>query len=57
MNWMPVLGCAQSSEEGAAADPVTLAWALYTLLPVVLIVLAVRLRRAPSPSPEEEIGR
>lgn len=57
LNWMPVLGCAQSSEEEAAADPVTLAWALYTLLPVVLIVLAVRLRRAPAPSPEEEIGR
>ncbi|MEU4228783.1 hypothetical protein AB0F17_31195 [Nonomuraea sp. NPDC026600] len=44
MNWMPALGCAQSSEE--AADPVTLMWALYTLVPVVLIVLAVRVRRA-----------
>ncbi|MEW1847425.1 hypothetical protein AB0392_56525 [Nonomuraea angiospora] len=54
LNWMPVLGCAQSSEEEAAADPVTLAWALYTLLPVVLIVLAVRVRRAPAPA--EAIG-
>ncbi|MET7336812.1 hypothetical protein [Nonomuraea sp. NPDC005650] len=53
LNWMPVLGCAQSPEE-AAASPVTLAWALYTLLPVVLIVLAVRLRRAPAPA--EAIG-
>jgi hypothetical protein len=43
MTWMPVLGCAHSDE---AADPITLLWALYTLLPVVLIVLAVRVRRA-----------
>ncbi|HUR02307.1 MAG TPA: hypothetical protein VM347_07205 [Nonomuraea sp.] len=46
MNWMPALGCALSPEE--AADPVTLTWALYTLLPIVLIVLAVRVRRAPA---------
>jgi hypothetical protein len=52
MNWMPVLGCARSSEE--AANPVTLAWALYTLLPVVLIVLAVRVRRA-SASEEKQL--
>jgi hypothetical protein len=44
MNWMPVLGCARSSDE--AASPITLPWALHTLLPIVLIVLAVRLRRA-----------
>ncbi|MFI7454900.1 hypothetical protein ACIBQX_46035 [Nonomuraea sp. NPDC049714] len=43
-NWMPVLGCARSSDE--TASPITLPWALHTLLPVVLIVLAVRLRRA-----------
>ncbi|WP_431927335.1 hypothetical protein [Nonomuraea jabiensis] len=54
MNWLPVLGCAQSSEE-EAANPVTPLWALYTLLPVVLIVLAVRVRRIPAP--EGEIGR
>ncbi|MGN9781591.1 hypothetical protein ACTMTF_09195 [Nonomuraea sp. ZG12] len=44
MNWMPVLGCARSSDE--TASPITLPWALHTLLPIVLIVLAVRLRRA-----------
>ncbi|MEV4581737.1 hypothetical protein AB0K16_51740 [Nonomuraea jabiensis] len=54
MNWMPVLGCAQPSEEGAV-NPVTLPWALYTLLPVVLIVLAVRVRR--TPAPQVQIGR
>ncbi|MFF4617042.1 hypothetical protein [Nonomuraea jabiensis] len=53
-NWLPVLGCAQSSEE-EVPNPVTPAWALYTLLPVVLIVLAVRVRR--TPAPEEVIGR
>ncbi|MFG1689809.1 hypothetical protein ACGFNP_57355 [Nonomuraea sp. NPDC049269] len=47
MNWLPALGCAESSEE--AANPVTLMWVLYTLLPVVLIVLAVRVRRAFAP--------
>ncbi|MBB5778729.1 hypothetical protein [Nonomuraea jabiensis] len=54
MNWMPVLGCAQPSEEGTV-NPVTLPWALYTLLPVVLIVLAVRVRR--TPTPQVRIGR
>ncbi|MFG6192300.1 hypothetical protein [Nonomuraea sp. JJY05] len=52
VSWMPVLGCAQSSEE--TANPVTLSWALYTLLPVVLILLAVRVRRVPVP--QERIG-
>ncbi|SDK75077.1 hypothetical protein SAMN05421869_118148 [Nonomuraea jiangxiensis] len=47
LNWLPALGCARSSEE--AAHPVTLAWAWHTLLPVVLIVLAVRLRRVSTP--------
>ncbi|TXK34338.1 hypothetical protein [Nonomuraea sp. C10] len=40
MTWMPLLGCTRSP-----ADPITLTWALFTFLPVVLIVLAVRVRR------------
>lgn len=52
MNWIPALGCAGFSEE--AADPITLTWALYTLLPIVLIVLAVRVRRALAPNEEDQ---
>ncbi|MEV4470447.1 MULTISPECIES: hypothetical protein [Nonomuraea] len=44
MNWMPVLGCARSADE--ATDPVTITWVLVTLLPIVLVLLAVRVRRA-----------
>ncbi|SDM37363.1 hypothetical protein SAMN05421874_1638, partial [Nonomuraea maritima] len=53
MNWMPVLGCAQSSDE--AIDPVTIAWVLYTLLPIVLVLLAVRVRRAAAPKEEQPV--
>ncbi|MBT2224573.1 hypothetical protein [Nonomuraea sp. NEAU-A123] len=52
MNWMPALGCAESSEE--ATNPITLTWALYTLLPVVLIVLAVRVHRALAPEEKDQ---
>ncbi|GAA2206604.1 hypothetical protein GCM10009850_020620 [Nonomuraea monospora] len=44
VSWLPVLGCAQSSDE--VTNPVTTGWVLYVLLPIVLILLAVRLRRA-----------
>ncbi len=42
MTWMPLLGCTRSTDP---ADPITFAWALFTFLPVVLIVLAVQVRR------------
>ncbi|TYB69145.1 hypothetical protein FXF51_07835 [Nonomuraea sp. PA05] len=45
VSWLPVLGCGLSSDE--VTSPVTSAWVLYVLLPIVLILLAVRLRRAP----------
>ncbi|MET8864741.1 hypothetical protein ABZW11_17530 [Nonomuraea sp. NPDC004580] len=53
MNWMPVLGCAQSSDE--ATHPVTIAWVLVTLLPIVLVLLAVRVRRAAAPTEEQPV--
>ncbi|GAA4536816.1 hypothetical protein GCM10023096_87640 [Nonomuraea ferruginea] len=37
MTWMPVLGCTRPP-----ADRITLTCALFTLLPAVLLVLAVR---------------
>jgi hypothetical protein len=55
MTWMPTLGCARSPE--AAPNPVTLAW---TLLPIVLIVLAVRVRRTFAPKegqPQTEVQK
>nr|SBO99850.1 hypothetical protein BN4615_P9366 [Nonomuraea gerenzanensis] len=45
VSWLPVLDCTLSPDE--VANPVTPGWVLYVLLPVVLILLAVRLRRAP----------
>ncbi|PZG12633.1 hypothetical protein [Nonomuraea aridisoli] len=45
--WLPVLGCARPWEE--AADLLTLSWVLFGPLPVVLILLAVRARRALAP--------
>ncbi|SDL29188.1 hypothetical protein SAMN05421874_1191, partial [Nonomuraea maritima] len=53
MNWMPVLGCAQSSDK--VTDPVTITWVLYTLLPIVLVLLAVRVRRAAAPKEEQPV--
>ncbi|MEV0829043.1 hypothetical protein [Nonomuraea rubra] len=44
VNWLPVLGCTLDEEQ--VTNPVTPLWVLYALLPVVLILLAVRLRRA-----------
>ncbi|MCP2365471.1 hypothetical protein HD597_012491 [Nonomuraea thailandensis] len=44
MSWLPVLGCTSSSAE--VINPVTPGWVLHVLLPVVLILLAVRVRRA-----------
>ncbi|MER7502145.1 hypothetical protein AB0L05_10360 [Nonomuraea pusilla] len=47
VSWMPVIGtvmgCARSSDE--AVNPITLPWALFVLLPVVLVLVAVRMPR------------